>query len=747
MAATADPRRAAVAVAMIVATAWSTAPLVAALATRTPRVTAPPSEEGPDDEGTPATVTTVIRVGDEPDALVAGAVAIAREAGPVALVGRRPSVDLGDAVLDRCDEPAASALHRVAQDASTPALVVVSGRTAVRPEGARRAAARVRDGCGWATGTTRSFNADRFAPDRREQVAGVLRRRACATGLWLWEPDATVVATALVRDDPPAPGRTDGHWLRRQVAEGHRGVVTADEPAVRAAPVSSRDHWPDTVARQRAAAADVADALVARHGAGGWRSRLVAGALLLRELYAWPLLVWLAAPVLLAAGMPFRVTPAPGAALLVGLAVARWAALRHLLGMPLQPRGDVLAAVTALPGSLWALPAALRRRVRRPSVALPARPLVWAALVGTVVAGVGLVNVTPGTPGSRTVALLCITLLVGLWVLTVRSLVERTWERTSFRVPVSLAVTVAGHPGTIVDASPAGVGVEVDDPVTLRRGDEVGLELVGPATSSIVELSGVVATRRIRPGRSILGIELHVDGVARERWIQCLAAAVTERDTAPGDTAPGDTALGHAAPTQAERSAGDTGDAARGHTVATWVDRATLVTVTAVSVVVITALVLVLLGFRPLVVRSGSMAPAYHAGDVVLTDRVQVDDLELGDVVTLDHYVPIGESLTHRVQSIDRTGSTVQVTTRGDANETAETWSADAEQLVGRVVASVPAVGRPAIAVRTSAPAAAVATLGIAALVALLVWGRRRPRDIAPPRHRRPTPARGRDPT
>ena len=58
--------------------------------------------------------------------------------------------------------------------------------------------------------------------------------------------------------------------------------------------------------------------------------------------------------------------------------------------------------------------------------------------------------------------------------------------------------------------------------------------------------------------------------------------------------------------------------------------------------------------------------------------------------------------------------------TRGDANDNAEVWTEPAAQQVGVVVASVPAIGLPLTAVRTStgwAVGVGVAVLGVIAVL------------------------------
>ena len=161
-------------------------------------------------------------------------------------------------------------------------------------------------------------------------------------------------------------------------------------------------------------------------------------------------------------------------------------------------------------------------------------------------------------------------------------------------------------------------------------------------------------------------------------------------------------------------------------------DRLVMGAVVLTSLAVVVALVLVLLGFRPLVVRSGSMVPTYQVGDIVLVEQIRADELRAGEVVTLAYYPEFGESLTHRVRSVRRVDGAVQVETRGDANDSSEVWAVAPDALVGRVVASVPAVGTPATLVRTAGLPLLIGVLVLAAVVALVIWGHRLRRPTRP---------------
>lgn len=95
-------------------------------------------------------------------------------------------------------------------------------------------------------------------------------------------------------------------------------------------------------------------------------------------------------------------------------------------------------------------------------------------------------------------------------------------------------------------------------------------------------------------------------------------------------------------------------------------------------------------GLRPLVFRSGSMAPAIDTGALAIAHRVDAGDLRRDDVVS----VPTsgGERVTHRVVSVEHLGDQAVLRLQGDAND-----AADASPYVVRgadvVLFSVPKVG------------------------------------------------------
>jgi signal peptidase len=100
-----------------------------------------------------------------------------------------------------------------------------------------------------------------------------------------------------------------------------------------------------------------------------------------------------------------------------------------------------------------------------------------------------------------------------------------------------------------------------------------------------------------------------------------------------------------------------------------------------------------LVGVTPFTVLTGSMEPALAPGDVVLSQKRAPLDVRPGDVVTFHDPSRDGELVTHRVESMRRSGPMVTFVTKGDANDVAEQWSVPADGSIGRAVVSVPKVG------------------------------------------------------
>lgn len=124
-----------------------------------------------------------------------------------------------------------------------------------------------------------------------------------------------------------------------------------------------------------------------------------------------------------------------------------------------------------------------------------------------------------------------------------------------------------------------------------------------------------------------------------------------------------------------------------------WVDRAAGLLFVGLAGCLAIAGVLLALGFRPLVVRSGSMEPAINTGDLIFTRMIVADHAEVGDVVTFKDPSRSGELVTHRVVGIEGQGSSLAFRTRGDSNTGHEDWTIGGDGQVGRYAFRVPGAG------------------------------------------------------
>jgi signal peptidase len=122
-------------------------------------------------------------------------------------------------------------------------------------------------------------------------------------------------------------------------------------------------------------------------------------------------------------------------------------------------------------------------------------------------------------------------------------------------------------------------------------------------------------------------------------------------------------------------------------------DRAARVLLLAAGMCLIVVLGGMASGYRALIVKSGSMAPAIQTGDVVVTKLVRPSEIRVGDVVTFRDPSRNEDLVTHRVQRIEPNGAQITFETRGDANTGVEDWDIARNGTVGRYVFRIPKIG------------------------------------------------------
>ena len=267
------------------------------------------------------------------------------------------------------------------------------------------------------------------------------------------------------------------------------------------------------------------------------------------------------------------------------------------------------------------------------------------------------------------------------------------------------------------------------DELDLGVGDEIEMRL-RLDDGRWIFARAVVAGRRTRGEHDLLGLSLQFGDEARGAWVAQLLRSEGSHAHA-GPDAPPRMLRPRSARTAARRhavpcSATERPEADRRGRLARVVDRSVAVVVVAVSLVVVGALTLVMLGYRPLVIRSASMTPTIAVGDVVLSEQVPLSDLHVGDVVTQPEPEDGTEAITHRLVSMTREGDVVHIETKGDANDSGERWTVPADSSVGYVRVVVPWIGNAVIGVRNSRVQLAVGLVVLALVVlAVLRPGRR----------------------
>lgn len=100
------------------------------------------------------------------------------------------------------------------------------------------------------------------------------------------------------------------------------------------------------------------------------------------------------------------------------------------------------------------------------------------------------------------------------------------------------------------------------------------------------------------------------------------------------------------------------------------------------------------LGITPLVVLSGSMSGTQEGhievGDLVFVGQIDPDELQVGDVIAYQN----GQStVTHRITDIQNENGKLLFTTKGDANNAADTAPVTEDQIVGVYRGRIPGMG------------------------------------------------------
>ena len=118
-------------------------------------------------------------------------------------------------------------------------------------------------------------------------------------------------------------------------------------------------------------------------------------------------------------------------------------------------------------------------------------------------------------------------------------------------------------------------------------------------------------------------------------------------------------------------------------------------------------------GGELLAVRTGSMEPEMSPGDLLISREADPRTVRRGDVITFRVPSEDNTLVTHRVTSVQDDGNTF--TTKGDANETADPFTTEAEDVLGTKWFVLPGIGRAVVFL--ASPIGTALLLGIPAAI------------------------------
>jgi len=96
------------------------------------------------------------------------------------------------------------------------------------------------------------------------------------------------------------------------------------------------------------------------------------------------------------------------------------------------------------------------------------------------------------------------------------------------------------------------------------------------------------------------------------------------------------------------------------------------------------------MGLSGYFVESDSMAPTFTKGSVVFTEKVEFEDIRVGDILTFESE-DTTKRFTHRVYELDNNEQLIY--TKGDANDTRDPLPTSYKFVKGRVIYILPFMG------------------------------------------------------
>lgn len=116
-----------------------------------------------------------------------------------------------------------------------------------------------------------------------------------------------------------------------------------------------------------------------------------------------------------------------------------------------------------------------------------------------------------------------------------------------------------------------------------------------------------------------------------------------------------------------------------------------LLAVTALGLLLVATLVPIPGNISVKIVQSGSMEPAIGTGSIVVI--MPREKYAVGDVITFGEETQTSIPTTHRIVADIISGGQIRFETKGDANEEKDAGSVAVDEVIGKVIFSIPFIG------------------------------------------------------
>lgn len=97
-------------------------------------------------------------------------------------------------------------------------------------------------------------------------------------------------------------------------------------------------------------------------------------------------------------------------------------------------------------------------------------------------------------------------------------------------------------------------------------------------------------------------------------------------------------------------------------------------------------------GNQIMVTKTTSMLPALHPNDMIIIERVSIDEVQKGDIITFETHQEMGIVAHRVVEKFDHDGITA-LDTKGDNNDELDPWYVTDDDLIGKVKKIIPWFG------------------------------------------------------